>query len=405
MAQAELNIGTIGHVDHGKSTLVQALTGKFPDTHSEELKRGITIKLGYSEAVFYKCPSCLEPQAYSTKPECPNCGKKGAVLRKVSFLDSPGHETLMATVIAASSIMDGALFVIAANEVCPQPQTVEHLMILEAAGIEKVIVVQTKVDLVSKEKAIEHYTQIKEFLKGTTLEKAPIVPVVANVGTNVDALIQAIQENIPSPKRPNEEKPGRLVVARSFDVNKPGTEIKGLNGGVVGGSVLEGVLRIGDEVTILPGALRTKKGKEYYQPLTTKITALFAEKEKLSEARPGGLIAVGTELDPALTHSDSLVGNVLGKKEILSPAYTEFKMEISQMKRMLQKFPESFKPNEPLVLGTGTSTTVGFVMEQKKNTVKVLLKKPICLDKKSRIAVLRRAENRWRLYGTAKLVA
>ena len=207
MAQAELNIGTIGHVDHGKSTLVQALTGKFPDTHSEELKRGITIKLGYSEAVFYKCPSCPEPQCYSTQAKCPNCGKEGKVLRKVSFLDSPGHETLMATVIAASSIMDGALFLIAANEECPQPQTIEHLMILEAAEIKNVVVVQNKVDLVSKEKGLENYKQIKEFLKGSTLENAPVIPLVANVGGNLDALIQAIEEIMPTPKRTSDEKP------------------------------------------------------------------------------------------------------------------------------------------------------------------------------------------------------
>ncbi len=404
MAQAELNIGTIGHVDHGKSTLVQALTGKFPDTHSEELKRGITIKLGYSEAVFYKCPSCPEPQCYSTQAKCPNCGKEGEILRKVSFLDSPGHETLMATVIAASSIMDGALFLIAANEECPQPQTVEHLMILEAAGINNVVIVQNKVDLISKEKGIENYKQIKEFLKGSALENAPIIPLVANVGGNLDALIQAIEEIIPTPKRTSDEKPGKMVIARSFDVNNPGKEIQKLAGGVLGGSVVEGVLRVGDEVTILPGALRVKKDKEHYQPLVTKIVSLFADKEKLSEARPGGLIAVGTQLDAALTHSDSLVGNIMGKGDLPSKVYSEFKMEVSQMKRLIQKFPDSFKPNEPLVLGVGTATTVGFVVEQKKNAVKIALKKPICLDKNSRIAVMRRAENRWRLYGTAKLV-
>ncbi|MEM4255378.1 MAG: translation initiation factor IF-2 subunit gamma [Candidatus Norongarragalinales archaeon] len=404
MAQAELNIGTIGHVDHGKSTLVQALTGKFPDTHSEELKRGITIKLGYSEAVFYKCSSCPEPQCYSVKPKCENCGKESKALRKVSFLDSPGHETLMATVIAASSIMDGALFLIAANEECPQPQTIEHLMILEAAEIKNVVVVQNKVDLVSKEKALENYKQIKEFLKGSTLQDAPVVPLVANVGGNLDALIQTIEETIPTPERAGEGKQGKMLIARSFDVNKPGKEISKLTGGVVGGSITEGVLRVGDEVTILPGALRVKKEKETYQPLTTKIVSLFAENEKLEEARPGGLIAVGTQLDPALTHSDSLVGNVLGNKETLPKVYSEFKMEITQMKRMLQKFTESFKPSEPLVLGAGTATTVGFVAEQKKNVVKISLKKPICLDKSSRIAVMRRAENRWRLYGTAKLL-
>ncbi len=403
MAQAELNIGTVGHVDHGKSTLVQALTGKFPDTHSEELKRGITIKLGYAESVFRKCPSCPTPQCYTVEKKCGQCGGQTDELRKVSFLDSPGHETLMATVIAASSIMDGTLFVIAANEECPQPQTVEHLMILEASGIEKIIVVQNKVDLVAKEKVIEHYNQIKAFLKGTRFENAPIIPSVANVKGNLDALIQAIEENIPTPKREKQDSRGKLFVARSFDVNKPGAAIEGLKGGVLGGSIVQGVLRVGDEIEILPGALRMKKNKEYYQPLSTKIVALFAEKEKLEEARPGGLIAIGTQLDPSLTRSDSLVGSVLGKKENLPQVYSELNVHITPMERLLQKFPESFKPNEPLVLGVGTATTVGFVVEQKKKGVKILLKKPICFDENDKIAVMRRAENRWRLYGTAKI--
>src|SRR3989344_1108828 len=305
MPQAEVNIGTVGHVDHGKTTLVAALTKKWTDTHSEEVKRGITIKLVYADVVFKKCEKCAGFEGYTAGENCENCGGAAKPVRKISFVDSPGHETLMATVIAASSIMDGALFVIAANEDCPRPQTVEHLMILEASGIEKVIVVQNKVDLVAKEKVLENYNQIKAFLKGTKFENALIIPVVANASGNLDALLQAIEENIPTPKREAQNSAGRMVVARSFDVNKPGTIYSDLKGGVLGGSVISGVLKVGDEVEILPGALRTKKGKEYYQPLKTKITALFAEKEKLSEASPGGLVAVGTLLDPSLTRSDS----------------------------------------------------------------------------------------------------
>jgi len=201
MAQAEINIGTIGHVDHGKTSLVQALTGKWTDTHSEELKRGITIKLGYADASFYRCVKCSAPQCFSMKQECPVCNRKTERMRKISFVDAPGHETLMATVIAASSIIDGALFLIAATEKCPMPQTVEHLAVLEAAGIKNVVIVQNKIDLVSKERALEHYKEIKAFLKGSSYENSQIIPVVANQGINLDALIQAIEKDIPTPKR------------------------------------------------------------------------------------------------------------------------------------------------------------------------------------------------------------
>ena len=124
--QAEINIGMIGHVDHGKTSLVQALTGKWADTHSEELKKGISIRLGYADASFYRCENCKGSESYSNKEKCPNCGKKGTLLRKVSFVDAPGHETLMATMLSGASLMHGAILVIAANEHCPQPRTVEH---------------------------------------------------------------------------------------------------------------------------------------------------------------------------------------------------------------------------------------------------------------------------------------
>ncbi len=129
--QPELSIGLVGHVDHGKTTLVKALSGRWTDTHSEELKRGITIRLGYADATFYKCPKCKGTDAYSVSEKCPKCGGNGKRLRTVSFVDAPGHESLMATMLCGSAIIDAAMLIIAANEPCPQPQTKEHLMALE----------------------------------------------------------------------------------------------------------------------------------------------------------------------------------------------------------------------------------------------------------------------------------
>ena len=138
----EVSIGTVGHVDHGKTSLVFSLTGKWADTHSEEMKRGITIRLGYADAVFYK-----EGSSYTTKPKDKSDAK---VLRKASFVDAPGHESLMATMLSGATIMDGALLLIAANEDCPQPQTREHLMALQIVGIKNVVIVQNKIDLVDE---------------------------------------------------------------------------------------------------------------------------------------------------------------------------------------------------------------------------------------------------------------
>ena len=147
MTVPSVNIGVVGHVDHGKTTLVNALTGTWTDRHSEEVKRGISIRLGYADATFYRCDKCEGAGAFSTHSECPACGGTGTPFRSISFVDAPGHETLMATMLSGSALMDGAMLVIAASEKCPQPQTKEHLMALELVGIKKIVIVQSKICL------------------------------------------------------------------------------------------------------------------------------------------------------------------------------------------------------------------------------------------------------------------
>src|SRR5512136_2958694 len=170
--QPEVNIGTIGHVDHGKTTLVQALTGVWASRHSEELKRGITIKLGYADMPVYECPKCEPPKNYTTQPTCPACGTKAVFVRAVSFVDAPGHEALMATMLSGAAIMDGAILVIAADEPCPQAQTREHLAAAEATGVKNIIIAQSKIDIVDQRRALKSYEEIQSFLKGTIAEKA-----------------------------------------------------------------------------------------------------------------------------------------------------------------------------------------------------------------------------------------
>ncbi len=395
--QAEINVGTLGHVDHGKTTLTQALTGKWTDTHSEELKRGISIRLGYADVSVYECKECGE---FSSSEKCA-CGKgKGTLKRRISFVDSPGHETLMTTAIAASSIMDGALFLIAANEPCPQPQTAEHLMILNATGIKNVIIIQTKVDLVSRERAMESRKEIEDFVKGSVAEGAPIIPVVATHGVNIGAVFEAIQERIPTPKRDTEAAP-RLYVSRSFDVNKPGSEIAGLQGGVLGGSLTQGMLKVGDEVELKPG-IQKKEGAPY-EALKFKITALRSESDKLDKAGPGGLIAVGTPLDPAITKSDMLVGSVIGHPGKLPEMVESVGVKYSLLERKDIDNPP-FKMAEPVVVSVQTATAIGVIVNLAKGIATIKLKRPICVDKGSKVALSRRIGQRWRLSGWGSVV-
>lgn len=402
----EVNIGMIGHVDHGKTTLTQRLTGKWTDEHSEELKRGISIRLGYADAAFYKCSTCDDPACYSTQKICLNCKGKTELLRVVSFVDAPGHETLMATMLSGAAIMDGALLVIAANEVCPQPQTREHLMALEIIGAKRIIIVQNKIDLVSEEDAVKNYEQIIKFIKGTCAEGAPIIPVSAHHDINIDVLIKTMEEYIPTPKR-DTDKPPLMYVARSFDVNKPGTKLSELKGGVVGGSLLQGTLKKGEKIEIAPGRKREVEGKPVLEPIFTTAHSLITGGTVTNVALPGGLIAIGTELDPTMVKSDSLAGKIVGRPGELPPVLDIIDLSMCLLKRAVgtidEKNVEPLKTNEPLMLTVGTATTVGIISELRPDWIRVKLKLPVCADQGQRIAVSRRIEGKWHLIGYGEI--
>jgi len=401
MTQSEINIGLIGHVDHGKTTLTKSLSGIWTDKHSEEIKRGISIRLGYADSSFYKCPKCDGSKCYCTSEKCPKCGEKAEFLRRVSFVDSPGHETLMATMLSGAAIMDGALLVIAANEECPQPQTAEHLMALEILGVKNIVIAQNKIDLVSKEEANENHNQIKEFIKGTIAENALIIPIAAHYNANIDALIQAIQEKIPTPER-DLTKDFKMMIARSFDINKPGTKPDGVKGGIIGGSLIHGKLKLGDEIELSPGV----KKKNVYRPIKTEIVSLSAGGSELKEANPGGLIAVGTKLDPSLTKSDNLSGNVIGKPGTLPEARSKLTLKVNLLKRLIGSKDEvnivPLQKGEALMLSAGSAVTVGIITDPKKGRME--LKLPVCVEENDLLAISRRFGARWRLigYGTIK---
>ncbi len=401
-SQPEVNIGVVGHVDHGKSTLTERLTGERTDRHSEEIKRGISIRLGYADMPIYKCPKCPEPQCYSTSEICKNCGSKGELQRIVSFVDSPGHETLMATMLSGAAIMDGALLVIAANEKCPQPQTKEHLMALGIIGVDRIIIVQNKIDIVDAKQAEENYREIQAFVKGTVAEHAPIVPVSAHHEVNLDALLMFIQKVIPTKPR-EEAKPAKMYAARSFDVNQPGISPDKITGGVLGGSLLQGRFRVGDEIEITPGRQVTVGNKTEWKNITTSIRSLHTGGASRKEVRPGGLIAIGTNLDPVLTKADGLVGRVVGPPGSLPEIMAKMSVEVHLLERVVgtaeELGVEEIKTSEPLMISVGTATTVGVVTSARENRADMALKIPVVAEPGQRVAVSRRIGGKWRLIG------
>jgi len=407
--QCEVNIGTVGHVDHGKTTIVQAISGEWTDRHSEEMKRGISIKLGYADATFLKCPSCEAPQCYTTaalckkNDKCPHCDSDLELLRRVSFVDAPGHEILMATMISGSFIMDGACLVIAANELCPQPQTREHFEVLKISEKKNLVIAQNKIELVSFDEVKTQYQDIRNFTMGSFAEHAPVIPISAIHRANLDALVQAFEKFIPTPKR-DTSKPVQMFVARSFDVNKPGASIDELVGGVIGVTVSQGVVKIGDEIEIRPG-IKTEKG---FEPVTTEVISLHAGGNvPLETARPGGLIGVGTLLDPSVTKADGLIGHIVGKPGTLPEILEELELEVTLLERAVgikKKYEELLKieqinVKEPLMLNVGISMTVGVVTSTSKDSIHVTLKRPVCTSVGQRVAISRQITGRWRLIG------
>jgi len=401
--QPELNIGIVGHIDHGKTTLLYKLTGVWADKHSEELKRGITIKLGYADAIIKLCEKC---KTFTTGTKC-ECGGALKEIRYVSFVDAPGHEMLMATMLGGAAIIDAALLVVAANEPFPQPQTKEHLLALDAKGIKQIIVAQNKIDLVDKAHALAQYKKIKSFVKETIGQDVTVIPVCAQQSVNLGALLEAITK-LKAPERDVKGKP-LFLIARSFDINRPGTEIKNLSGGILGGCLKKGVLKVGDTIEIKPGLAKKKHDQTEYKTIKTKILGLRTGMHILQEARPSGSLAVETSLDPLLTKADSLAGNVAGLDKSLPEAAYKIKIKTNLFKEIVGAKEkdsvkiEPIKTSENLMLSVNTATTVGLVTSARGNLIEINLKIPIVPFAGDRIGIARNYSGHWRLIGWGEI--
>ena len=259
-------------------------------------------------------------------------------------------------------------------------------------------VVQNKIDIVSKERAIESYNEIKEFVKGTCAEDALIIPVSAQQGANMDILIENMLKQIQPPER-NVDDTALMHVARSFDINKPGSGADKIKGGVIGGTLVQGTFKLGDTIEIRPGP--TNNGKRV--TLKSEIIGLEANGKQVEEIGPGGLVGIATKLDPSLTKSDSLSGTVAGEEGTLPEVLDAFTMEANLLDRVVGTKEERdvapIKIKEPLMINCGTTTTIGVVTSTKKNNVDVTLKLPVCASPGDRVALSRRVGARWRLIG------
>lgn len=426
--QATINVGCIGHVAHGKSTIVKSLSGVQTVRFKNELERNITIKLGYANAKLYENVAAgpgvvgrftSRGSAHADRFE----DEKGTweLRRHISFVDCPGHDILMATMLNGAAVMDAALLLVAGNESCPQPQTSEHLAAVEIMKLQNIIILQNKIDLVKEDVALAQFDQIKQFVASTVAESAPVIPISAVLKYNIDVVCQYLVERIPVPVRDFISEPNMIVI-RSFDVNKPGEEVDSLKGGVAGGSIMRGVLKIGDEIEVRPGiVVKAANDTVRYTPIFSRIVSLYAEENDLEYAVPGGLIGVGTAIDPTLTRADRLVGHVLGHKGNLPEVYIEVEVSYYLLRRLLgvrtqeggkAAKVEDIQRNEVLLVNIGSTSTGGRVVALKKgkpgssgqsDLARISLMGPVCTVEGEKIALSRRIEKHWRLVGWGEI--
>mmetsp|Transcript_9597 Transcript_9597/g.21039 ORF Transcript_9597/g.21039 Transcript_9597/m.21039 type:complete len:293 (-) Transcript_9597:572-1450(-) len=278
--------------------------------------------------------------------------------------------------------------------------------------LQHIIILQNKIDLVKEAAALQQFEDIRAFVKGTVADSAPIVPISAQLRYNIDVVAEYITNSIPVPVRDFTGQP-KMIVIRSFDVNKPGQEVEELRGGVAGGSILQGVLRRGQEIEIRPGIIsRGASGSVKCVPLFSRIVSLFAEQNDLQYAVPGGLIGVGTLLDPTLTRADRLVGQVLGSVGHLPDIFTEIEVSYYLLRRLLGvKTADGEKAGkvqklakgEILMLNIGSTSTGGRIQAVKADLAKIALTAPVCTAEGEKIALSRRIEKHWRLIGWGEI--
>ncbi|WP_038040356.1 selenocysteine-specific translation elongation factor [Thermorudis peleae] len=336
-------VGTAGHVDHGKSTLVKALTGIDPDRLREEKEREMTIDLGF---------------AWLTLPSG----------RRVSMIDVPGHERFIRNMLAGVGGFDAALLVIAADE-GPMPQTREHLAILDLLEIRQGIVAITKRDLVEPDWLELVMNETIELLQGTTLEGAPLIPVSAITGEGLAELIQTLDTLLATlPPHPADGKP-RLAVDRVFTIAGFGT--------VVTGTLRDGPLSVGQEIEILPAG---KRGR---------IRGLQRHREKVEHASPGARTAVNIS---GIAVEEISRGDVLTIPGWLTPT-----QRIDARIRLLADAPAILEQDDEVMLFIGTSETLAqlTLLDAEKLTpgdtgwVQLRLRKPVVAVRGDRF-ILRR---------------
>jgi translation initiation factor 2 subunit 3 len=378
--QPIINIGMLGSVSDGKSTTVFSLTGVKTQRHSDEMKRNITIKPGYANMKIYQNKTDDNDLSdFNTEGE-------GELVHHVSFIDCPGHYQLIVTMMSCIKLMDGIILVVSAAEhIDKKPQLIQHMMAIKMSGIKNVIVLLNKLDLVKKSVAIERYKKLCEELKKHGIEPKIIIPVSMNHKIGVQNLLKSIMMYMgPNINRQNENP--IFMISRSFDVNRVNINYANITGGVIGGSLIGGNLKIGDEIEILPGIIsKNADGQFYHKPHITKIVSLKSDTTELKTISAGGLIGIGTDIDPYYCKNDNMIGMIAGLKGFLPPVYCDITIKYNKI-----NFDDEdvyYHKHKKVTIIVGTNNLDGEVLNCNDTHLQIKLNKPACISQDSIIII------------------
>jgi translation initiation factor 2 subunit 3 len=377
--QPVLNVGCLGSVSNGKSTMVKLLTGISTQRFSKEKVRNITMKVGYANVKIWECPTCEHPQNLSSSDsslmeyECKYCNSKSKLIHHFSFVDCPGHHELITNMMSGVSVMDGAVIVVTAAEpLSAQIQLKHHVNTCKIANMTKLIFVINKCDLVKKEIVNKRKEELEEFVKANNINAEIIIPTSFSLGLNYHWLLSYLVKTFPIHDKKIVSDDVRFIITRSFDINKPGQELEALEGGVIGGSLLSGNLKIGDEIEIRPGVISTIDKKVSYKPIKSKVYGIKSDNNELAEAGAGGLLGIKLDVDPYYTKNDGLKGQVMGLSGKLPNVYSGITCQYTEI--------DEYNPIAKKVdqLQIGSQTLNAMIQSVTDNIIEYAFNRPCC---------------------------
>lgn len=381
--QPIINIGTIGHVAHGKSTLVKALTGKTTPTHSLEKLRNMTIFIGHANLYIYEDP--IDDSIVFSSEKLSNLNLK----RHISLVDCPGHSHLMATMIGASKVFDGALLLIAANDAIPQLQTKKHVEVLETTDISEILILLNKIDLLHhSDESIKVYQDLQRFVDShPILQNKTMIPICAHQNIYLQHVAYFMSQ-IPCKGFENVNSELEMHVLRSYDINHldDGT----IKGGILGGSILSGYIKIGDYIAILPGICeKDDEGQFQLYPILCQVKSLRSENEKLEIAFPGGLIAMGLDCDPSFCKQNRFLGSKIMKLNKGNALHLEQFLFSSMIVIQMHDSSEPLRVGSDIILILYNKSCKAKVIEVlTQNTYKIGLDFPTYVENQDRIPLM-----------------